>query len=219
VSAQTQTFQHASVLSGRQMVMVVTIALHGAVIAALMAIRIMPDVFKQPPSIIASFDSQPEVQPPPPQALDVPIRSTPIVVPVVPLIDLPPDIPVSEATLVAQPTPAGADATGIPEGAGTNVVPDIPSTPLQFQAVRSADDYYPAASLRLQEEGLVVVRVCVAPTGRLDGRPSIERSSGSPRLDAAALTWAREALRFTPATRNGEAIAACKGFRVNFRLH
>jgi protein TonB len=201
------------------MVMVVTIALHGAVIAALMAIRIMPDVFKPPASIVASFELPPEEQLPPPRAFDVPVHSTPIVVPVIPLIDLPPDIPVSEATLVVQPTPAGADGPGIPEGTGTNVVPDIPSTPLQFQAVRPADDYYPAASLRLQEEGLAVVRVCVGPTGRLDGKPSIERSSGSPRLDAAALSWAREALRFTPATRNGEAIAACKGFRVNFRLH
>jgi protein TonB len=201
------------------MVMVVTIALHGAVIAALMAMRIMPDVFKPPAILVASFDPPREEQLPPPQAFDVPVRSTPIVVPVVPLIDLPPDIPADEATLVVPSTPARGDSPGVPEGTGSNVVPDIPSTPLQFQAVRPADDYYPAASLRLQEEGLVVVRVCVAPTGRLDGRPSIERSSGSPRLDAAALAWAREALRFTPATRNGEAIAACKGFRVNFSLH
>jgi protein TonB len=85
--------------------------------------------------------------------------------------------------------------------------------------VRSADDYYPAASLRLQESGTAIVQVCVAPSGRLEGAPAIQQSSGSPRLDAAALKWAREALRFTPATRGGVPISACKGFRVNFKLH
>jgi hypothetical protein len=49
--------------------------------------------------------------------------------------------------------------------------------------------------------------------------PTIENSSGSARLDGAAVTWAREALRFTPATRSGSPVSACKGFRVNFTLH
>jgi outer membrane biosynthesis protein TonB len=48
--------------------------------------------------------------------------------------------------------------------------------------------------------------------------PMLETSSGYARLDSAALKWARGALRFTPAQRNGQAIPACKGFRVTFRL-
>lgn len=201
------------------MVMVVTIALHAAVIAALMAIRIMPEVLHPPGSIVASFDPPPDQQPPPPQALDVPVSRMPVVVPVMPQFDLPPDIPASESALVPPSEPAGANPADVFQGNGSNVVADIASTPLQFQAVRPADDYYPPASLRLQEEGQAVVRVCVAPTGRMEGAPSIEQGSGSPRLDAAALKWAREALRFTPATRDGAPVAACKGFRVNFRLH
>ena len=57
------------------------------------------------------------------------------------------------------------------------------------------------------------------PLGTLEGPPAIERSSGSRHLDGAALKWASEALAFTPATRNGAAVSACKGFRVSFRLN
>ncbi len=120
------------------------------------------------------------------------------------------------------PTSVQLDASppaGPAEVAGTGAVPQIPSTALQYRAVRSADDYYPSQSLSLQEEGAAIVRVCVSPAGRLDGKPVIETTSGSPRLDAAALMWAREALRFTPATQGGIPVAACKGFRVVFNLH
>jgi TonB family protein len=84
--------------------------------------------------------------------------------------------------------------------------------------VRSPDDYYPATSIQLQEEGVTVVNVCVGPAGRLEGAPTVRSSSGSRRLDAAALKWAGEALVFTPATRNGAAVSACREYRVRFTL-
>jgi TonB family protein len=96
---------------------------------------------------------------------------------------------------------------------------EIAPTALQFRAVRPSDDYYPSEAMTLGEEGIAIVKVCVGPTGRIDGKPTIDKSAGSPRLDRAAVAWAREALRFTPATENGVAVAACKGFRVNFTLH
>ncbi|MDR2214661.1 MAG: hypothetical protein LBE59_02335 [Nevskiaceae bacterium] len=37
-------------------------------------------------------------------------------------------------------------------------------------------------------------------------------------MDAAAVSWAQQAARFTPARRNGEPVAACKDIRVNFQL-
>jgi protein TonB len=198
------------------MVMVATIALHGAVIAALMAMRIIPDVLNPPPPLVTTIEQAPELQPPPPEDLKVPVTSMRFDVPVIPEVVIP-EMPASESALV-QPEASTDTVVGVPEGTGTNVVAEVPATPLQFRATRPADDYYPAASLRLQEEGIATVRVCVGPNGRMDGAPVIEQSAGSARLDAAALTWAREALRFTPATRNGQAVAACKGFRVNFRL-
>jgi len=97
-------------------------------------------------------------------------------------------------------------------------VPVIPPTPLSYRSRRSTDEYYPPASIRMAEQGVAVVRVCVGAGGELQGVPQVEQTSGHPRLDAAAVSWAREALTFTPARENGVPVAACKGFRVRFAL-
>jgi protein TonB len=106
------------------------------------------------------------------------------------------------------------DATDAP-GAAALV---IPPTELLWRANRPTDDYYPASSVSMGEEGVAVVRVCVGPTGRIEGRPTIRTTSRSRRLDEAAIRWASEALEFTPATRNGAAVPDCKDFRVLFNL-
>jgi TonB family protein len=213
--------QQAGHLHGRQMVMLVTIALHALVIALLMMMKIVPEL--RPPVIkIQPIDPQ-VVESPPEQApvlkvepLEMPRQITQQQI-IEPEFIMPADPASNAVAPVAEDSAAVAVASEGP-GTGTAVVPDIPSTPLQFRAVRPADDYYPSASQSLQEEGQAIVRVCVTPAGKLEGKPSIQTSSGSPRLDAAALAWVREALRFTPATERGVPVAACKGFRVNFRL-
>jgi TonB family protein len=218
VSAQIQLLQQASVLSGRQMVMLIVIGLHALVISALMTMHLMPDISKAQTRITAVFlPRDPEPVPPRPE-LHVNVRKPPPV-----QLDMPlPDLNLTAPEPVKPPVKTGPKpnpAQATPGDADLDVVAPIAPTALQFRAVRNADDYYPSTSLSLQEEGASIVRVCVAPSGRLDGRPVIERSSGSSRLDAAALLWAREALRFTPATRDGVPISACKEFRVNFTLH
>ena len=212
MSAQSQLFQQANILSGRQMVMLVIIALHALVISALMTARLVPDITQTKSTLTAYFlpqqkriDPKPlDLQPHPQLTLDKPIY-----VPQ-PKVDLNPQTPVARNVPDAIPEQPVLDA-------GPSKV-QVASTPLQYRAVRDADDFYPSVSLSLQEEGAAVVKVCVAPSGALDGKPVITRSSGSSRLDAAALRWAREALRFTPATRGGEPISACKDFLVNFTL-
>jgi TonB family protein len=219
VSAHTLQPQ-AGQLHGRQMVMLVIVALHALVIALMMTMRVLPEVLN-PPSF-APIDHIPEDPRPvekPPELMP----NTPSPMPTtfqIPVIQPPIDIPLDDSNAITAPLPVDAGPVAVAvDGPGTARVPDIPSTPLQFRAVRPADDYYPSASLSLQEEGTAIVRVCVAPSGKLDGKPAIETTSGSARLDAAALNWAREALRFTPATQGGAPVAACKGFRVTFTLH
>lgn len=202
------------------MVLLVTVALHALVIAGLMAVKVV--LPPHAPDMITSIDTpvlDPETVAKPPQPTIDSRDPQPRIID--PAFDAPdPQIPVDESTAVSSPVPveSAPAPVGATEGPGTAGVADIPSTPLQFRAVRAADDYYPSASLSLQEEGTAIVRVCVAPSGKLDGKPVIERTSGSTRLDAAALVWAREALTFSPATRGGTPIAACKGFRVTFSL-
>ncbi|POA40159.1 energy transducer TonB, partial [Pseudomonas sp. MPR-ANC1] len=65
------------------------------------------------------------------------------------------------------------------------------------RVTHSEEPLYPAAARRLNEEGVVVVRVQVG----VDGRPvavDVATSSGSPRLDSAALASVRRWL-FQPA--------------------
>jgi TonB family protein len=214
--------EQAGHLHGRQMVMLVTIALHALVIAGLMMMKIVPEL--RPPVIHIQPIDPPLIEPQTEEqrpVLKVDDLNRPEDISKVRIVDpevvFPVEQPNDAVAPVADSTIASAVATEGP-GSGTAVIPDIPSTPLQFSAVRPADDYYPSASQSMQEEGLAIVRVCVTPAGRLDGKPEIQTSSGSPRLDSAALTWVREALRFKPATERGVPIAACKGFRVNFKL-
>ncbi len=220
MSAHVQLHQ-AGVLTGRQMVMAVTIGLHALAIMALMAARtiIVPTV--NPPD---RYLYEP-VKKPEPIVQKVPIAVEPGEIQyVAPRPDLPVVRPVytPDEIFIAPADPAPEDAgvgRGSSAGAQSGRGAEIAPTALQFRAVRPSDDYYPSESMTLGEEGVAIVKVCVAPTGRMDGKPVIDKSSGSPRLDRAAVAWAREALRFTPATENGVAVAACKGFRVNFTLH
>jgi TonB family protein len=76
--------------------------------------------------------------------------------------------------------------------------------------------YYPATSRRLGEEGAAVINVCVAANGLPDA-PNLRMTSGSPRLDEAALSYAADA-KYIPATENGIPTKGCFSFRVKFAL-
>lgn len=125
-----------------------------------------------------------------------------------------PDVPLGPVKWTISDSSSTASATGSDSSAGTG-----PTAPLSYVVTRPINEYYPPGSIRLGEEGASTLRVCVDTNGMLTGAPALETSSGYARLDAAALKWAQEALRFTPAQRNGKAIPACKGFRVKFRIN
>ena len=119
---------------------------------------------------------------------------------------------------------SGPGETVLTQGSGEEGVggqggyASVPATALRYTALRPTDDFYPPSAIRLGEEGVTVLRVCVSAAGILQGEPLVTSGSGHPRLDGAAVAWASQALRFTPATRDGAPVEACKGFRVSFRL-
>lgn len=99
--------------------------------------------------------------------------------------------------------------------------PSLPSTghaPITLGAgfPRTAD-FYPDASRRLGETGLVGVRACVGTDGRLTSDPVIAQSSGQSRLDEAALRLARAASgHYVPATAGGKPVSSCFVLKVRF---
>jgi protein TonB len=76
---------------------------------------------------------------------------------------------------------------------------------------------YPAAALHRREEGTVVVRVDVGTDGRpLSAR--VERSSGHPLLDDAAVGKVMSDWRFVPASRGGVPVAGSALVPFSFRI-
>lgn len=108
---------------------------------------------------------------------------------------------------VALDAGATGDAADAPHREAASVDPRQPLT----------QPPYPAASVRLGEEGAVTLELQVARDGRvLEAR--VLQSSGFPRLDAAAIDEARRIWRLRPATEDGKAVEARYAVRVSFRL-
>ncbi len=209
--------QQAGLLSGRSMTMMAVIGLHALVISALIAIRVVPELTKPGPLSLVLVPVVEPVDPVPPEPASASRDPKLTLIPEV-VIPVPNNLQ-WEAPEAVEPQAGVETGPEIEAAAGSDVVAVTRSaTELRYQIVRPSDDYYPATSLMLEERGVAVVRVCVDPAGRITGVPTIQSSSGHRRLDAAAVRWARESLRFTPATVDGLAVAACKGFRVNFTL-
>jgi hypothetical protein len=81
-----------------------------------------------------------------------------------------------------------------------------------------SDDYYPPESPYLLKSGAVTVRACVGTNGFLTAPPTVDRSSGSPRLDASALELASAGSgHYRPATLDGVPVKSCFLFKVTFR--
>lgn len=217
--------QQASLLSGRSMTFMAVIGLHAIIISALLVIKVVPQLVEDDPVIVV-VPVPPDVESPPPQpSLPRPADMRPVQT--IPVIN-PPDVQFRDEMLVMEAGPpqeldAGPALLEPVSAAGTGPVIVAPParafTDLKYRAVMSPDEFYPDRSVTLQEEGVTIVNVCVGANGRIDGQPTVQSSSGHQRLDQAAIRWAREALRFTPATEDGAAVRACKGFRVVFNLN
>lgn len=76
---------------------------------------------------------------------------------------------------------------------------------------------YPMSSRRLDEQGKVALSVLVGPDGHVL-EVKVTQSSGSPRLDQAAVNEARAHWRLRPATRNGVPFEQWLTLGVVFRL-
>lgn len=80
-------------------------------------------------------------------------------------------------------------------------------------------DFYPAPSIRMGEEGVSSVHVCVDGTGRLTSEPTTLHGSGSARLDEAALKLARAGSgHYRAATEDGRPVSSCYALGVRFQL-
>lgn len=147
-----------------------------------------------------------ELPPPPPH---VDLKAPPPVAVVAPEVQItipvaPPPIHVAPVVKAAPPAPI-------------HVAP-VPIIPVSEKGITepSADDYYPDASRRNNEEGHGLVHICVDTRGRVS-EARIATSTGHPMLDDAAVKLAK-AYRFKPATQGGKPVPQCTSLPVKFAL-
>lgn len=135
--------------------------------------------------------------------------------------EITPPEPVIDPVIVWVPAPvipdvAPATDSTAPQGT-TTPTPAGPDTPVRVDPrfPLSKPDY-PASDKRLGHEGVVVLLLLVGPDGRvIDAK--VERSSGYPSLDDAALEKART-WRFEPAEEKGKPVTAWYRTSVRFQL-
>lgn len=187
------------------------LVLHGAALYELWSYRIIPtpdDAFAimvnlinpQPPEQPKPPKPEPPkqkpepVQPPKPQQL---VAEAPVVLPDEPVAYAPPPPPVVESP----PLP--------PQ-------PVVLSTELSVSCPERSPPDYPALSMRMNEQGKVVLRVELGEDGHV-AHTEVKTSSGYQRLDAAALS-AVKTWRCQPSMRNGVPVRAVALQPFNFTL-
>ncbi len=131
-----------------------------------------------------------------------------------PVAQASPDIAIAPVA----PEPAPAPTPEPPRAQPAPVVAPAPVSPPRSDAayLSNPKPQYPLAARRRGDQGTVLVRVLVTADG-LAARVSLEKSSGHPALDEAALTAVRS-WRFVPAQQGGRAVESPYTVPVVFKL-
>ena len=197
--------------------MLAIIALHVAVVAAVMSAKIdLPQIIKHPPPTIFWVPT-PKDPPPNPQSphTQQPARNPVDYVP--PIVTTPP--PSGETT---DPGPTKLDP-GLIAGAGANVITELP--PLHFavklgpQLLTPASELkppYPPSKLITEEEATLRLKLTIDERGRVVAVDPVGNA------DRAFLEAARRYLlahwRYKPATEDGRGIASSTVITLRFQL-
>ena len=193
-----------------------------AIAAVLIALPLVRPLQREVPRVLEAIfvePTRPLPPPPPPEPLpptrarptpQPPVRSRPAPVPIAPVpspIAAPSEAPATTAITSEAPPASGVLSDAPPAAGGA-------TRTLAYDGALKLR--YPPESLRLREQGLVLLRVLVDADGSAQ-RVEIERGSGHPRLDAAARDAVRRA-HFRPVLQDGRAVAAWGVVPIEFRL-
>jgi protein TonB len=183
---------------------VVVVAIHIAVVAALIFALNQGAILKKMAEIKASVDVEktpPKAPPPPPPDLVKPPPPVAIV----------PDFQVQTA---APPPVTVQKAAPPPPPAPTHALSNDPLRPIMRTHVAPN---YPPISVRLGEQGTTLIEVNIGTDGAItDCR--VVTSSGSDRLDQAACDGVKARWRWQPPTLNGQPITAKTQIKYTWNL-
>jgi protein TonB len=171
-------------------------------------------VQKAAPMLVDLLPEPPRPRPPTPVAqIPMPqMRKPDIVIPEPPRVDI-----VQAVQVVERPAPPP------PPSPAPVVAAPVPDTPPPIEPPRFGMAYlnnpapaYPTFAKRAREQGVVMLRVRVDAAGKVEDI-DIEKSSGSERLDKAALAAVRH-WRFVPARQGERPVAGVALVPISFTL-
>jgi len=201
------TVHDTSFFSRRILVLIAIVALHIGVVIMLATglARKVVEIIAPPIETKLIEEVQPHDVPPPPPPPE--FERPPIEVPPPDVtIEIPVETPTAITNVTDKPVPKSPPAPPSPR-AVIKANGKFPST----------DDFYPPASIRLEEQGAVTIKYCVGPNGKLAETPTVVGSSRSARLDEAAVRLAKAA-RYTAGSIDGVLTTDCNSIRVKFEL-
>ena len=162
---------------------------------------------------------QPPVAKPKPETI-APREARPVDAPSAPLLTVPSvaQVPAEVAAAPAMPEIKPAPPPEPPRARPAPVAAPAPVTPPRSDAayLSNPKPQYPLAARRRGDQGTVLVQVLVSADG-LAARVRLEKSSGHPALDEAAMT-AVKSWRFVPAQQGGRAVESPYTVPVVFKL-
>ena len=195
----------------------VVVALHVIVLAALLRIEAVRNAVAEAAPLFVSFitPEQPKVELPPPPLVPkiVPKKEPPRLITT--------EAPAKSAIEFIAPPPPIEPVVVVPEvlAPPSPPLPPVAATPkliTHVEYIRAPQVEYPVVSRRLREQGRVLLRVLINRQGRAE-RVEVQKSSGSHRLDDAAIKAATEAL-YRPYSENGEPIPVWALVPTRFEL-
>jgi len=202
-------------LSSRAVTFGLVLSLHAAVFCGLMLGGTTYFKPAEPPAIQPRVIERPlpQIKPPPP-SIDHSLVDRRVSPPVLPpdVVPAQPQLPnvVTAPELLSEPrgTPGSLPSREIARVQG-GIGPAFPHPA----------DFYPDVSRRFEEQGAALVQVCVDTAGRLTSEPVSTQSSGSARLDAAAIKLAKAGSgHYRPTTEGGRPVSACYPIKIRFQL-
>lgn len=155
--------------------------------------------------VIEEVKEQKEAPPPPPPKFVAPPPFVP-----------PPDINIVMPVETGPSTAIQSTTSAVPQKAKP-AAPVIETRAKADPRHPNSRPAYPPTSRRLEEQGTVVLVLYVQEDGRV-GDAKVQKSSGYPRLDDAAVLEAKRSWRFIPAMSGGKPIASWHPVAVTFRL-
>lgn len=209
-------------VSSRALGLAVVIALHVLAVGLFLGHQVAPRVPRATEPLVVSIITPPRLAEAPPLPKPAPAPAK-IVARAVPTVSAPtpsfaPMAPIAVGMVDAPRREPLLALPSLPEAAPPAKPAPLPVTPPDFNAayLDNPPPQYPAIAKRAGEQGKVVLRVLVAASGRAD-TVEVRTSSGSPRLDDAALETVRR-WRFVPARQGDQAIAAWVLVPISFTL-